>query len=666
MLGTKVAPGGPGDVARLLQQGDFDKARQLGSALLRQRPGDNPLLQLTAIAALQSGQTNEGIALLRRALAMLPRDPAIRFNLAKALGEAGDVDEALRMCLPADAEHRRLRADLLKKVERWPEARAAYAELVAAEPDNADLRNNLGTACLADDDAAEAIAQLETARSLAPGTGIIHLNLSKAYTATGRAEDALSAAERAHRLLPDDWRASVEHARALNCLQRQAEALPLLTAALDRNRAEVEIVVDIGLTFAGLAEFDRAEEAYRLALKSEPGNARAALNLGNLLEQDNRLDELSALVATSDAAGAVGDGQIFLKAQLARRNGDLDAARELVGTMADEGSVAPGFRAQLLGQLADRQGDYPAAFAAFAEMNAAARANPMAAGFDGSEYRTYIAGLRQRITPAWIAAWPQIVLPAQPSPAFLVGFPRSGTTLLDTVLMGHPATHVLEEQPVLAAVHDMIGDLARIPELNAEDVAELRDHYFAGVTALGAVPAGHLIIDKLPLNLLRVPLIHRLFPDAKIILALRHPCDSVLSCFMQNFRVNRAMASFWTVEDAAQTYASAFDFWEYYQTLAPLDVHSIRYEDMVGDLAGAVEPLVHFLGLDWDPAMLDFQKTASDRRMIRTPSYAQVTEQIYTRARGRWEHYRAEMAGALPYLAPWAKRYGYGDIVEPV
>lgn len=665
MLGSTSARGGPGDVVRLLQGGRFEQARLLGVTLLQNRPNDGALTQLVAIAALQAGRLAEGIALLRKAQALQPDDAGIRFNLAKALGDAGEVDEALRTCPPRDGDHLRLRAELLKKAERWSEARLAYTQLVAAEPGNVELRNNLGTTCLADGDVAAAIAELEHARGLAPDHGVVHLNLAKAYAHAARAEEALVSAQTAQRLLPDDWRAAVEHARALNRLHRPSEALPLLTAALDRNRGEAEILVDIGITFSGLAEFPRAEEAYRLALKTDPRNARAMLNLGSLLEQDNRIGELEAVVGEAEAFGITGDGLTFLKAQVARRRGDLDLARSLVETVQDEEAVAPGFRAQLLGQLADRQGDYPTAFAAFTEMNAAARASPTAAGLDGTEYPRYIAQLRERITPAWLASWPHIPAPDAPSPAFLVGFPRSGTTLLDTVLMGHPATHVLEEEPVLAGLHDMIGDLATIPELSDADVAELRERYFAGVAELGPVPPGALIVDKLPLNLLRMPLIHRLFPDAKIILAQRHPCDCVLSCFMQNFRVNRAMASFWAIETAAQTYAAAFDFWENCDAIMTLDVHRIRYEDMVADLPGAIEPLVRFLGLEWDPAMLDFQRTAGERRMIRTPSYAQVTEGIYTRAQGRWENYRREMGPALPILAPWAERYGYGDVLTP-
>ncbi|MGH8678567.1 MAG: sulfotransferase, partial [Burkholderiales bacterium] len=138
---------------------------------------------------------------------------------------------------------------------------------------------------------------------------------------------------------------------------------------------------------------------------------------------------------------------------------------------------------------------------------------------------------------------------------------------------------------------------------------------------------------------------------------------SVLSCFMQNFKVNRAMASFWTIGDTARTYDAAFSFWETCRSLMPLAVHELRYEDMIADMAGTISPLTQFLGLDWHPEMLDFQKTARERRMIRTPSYAQVTEQLYTRARGRWERYRDQMDADLPVLDRWVSHFGYSPVL---
>jgi hypothetical protein len=156
-----------------------------------------------------------------------------------------------------------------------------------------------------------------------------------------------------------------------------------------------------------------------------------------------------------------------------------------------------------------------------------------------------------------------------------------------------------------------------------------------------------------------MPIVSRLFPDARVIMVERHPCDAVLSCYMANFQLNDAMRSFTDLEEAARTYDAVFTAWERAVALLPLRVHRIRYERMVADLAGEMRPLLDFLGLPWDEKVLDNQGAAAERGHVRTASYSQVREPIYKRAAGRWERYRAQLAPVLPILAPWAERMGY-------
>jgi hypothetical protein len=231
--------------------------------------------------------------------------------------------------------------------------------------------------------------------------------------------------------------------------------------------------------------------------------------------------------------------------------------------------------------------------------------------------------------------------------------------LLDTMLMGHPALHVLEELPVLQRVNAEVGPLERLQTLGAEEIGRLRRLYFETAEGLAPGGAGKRIVDKYPLAIGLVPLIHRIFPDARFIFAWRHPCDVVLSCFMTNFRLNDAVANFLDLEDAARLYDGMLAFWEKCRAVFPLQVHDFRYEAMVADREAELRPLLTFLGLPWEEALLDHQATAAKRGYVSTPSYAQVTEKVYSRAAGRWERYRAEMAPVLPILARWAERLDY-------
>jgi hypothetical protein len=175
-----------------------------------------------------------------------------------------------------------------------------------------------------------------------------------------------------------------------------------------------------------------------------------------------------------------------------------------------------------------------------------------------------------------------------------------------------------------------------------------------------------LVVDKLPLNAVRAGLIHRMFPNAKFLFALRHPCDSVLSCFMQRFGLNNAMAQFLDLGDAARYYDKVMSLWMQYRAVLPLDVHTLRYEDLVRDFRTTIGDVLDFLALDWDDSVFDYIDTAKKRGKINTPSHDQVIQPLYSRASGRWRKYEDQMKPVLPLLLPWAERFGYGDGEENV
>jgi hypothetical protein len=166
-------------------------------------------------------------------------------------------------------------------------------------------------------------------------------------------------------------------------------------------------------------------------------------------------------------------------------------------------------------------------------------------------------------------------------------------------------------------------------------------------------------LDKHPFNMVRVPLIKRLFPQARFILAERHPYDVVLSCFMANFQLNFAMRSFTSIEEAAQTYEAAFTAWDRACEVCRPEWHAVRYERLVDDPRAELEPLVRWLELEWDDRVLAHQDTAKTRGRVRTASYSQIGESLYTRASGRWRRYYDELAPVMPILRPWAVRMGY-------
>jgi hypothetical protein len=215
---------------------------------------------------------------------------------------------------------------------------------------------------------------------------------------------------------------------------------------------------------------------------------------------------------------------------------------------------------------------------------------------------------------------------------------------------------------MVRAFEDMAqGRENALAELSEAQIAQLRKTYFDEVAHHIELRPGNLLVDKMPLNTVNVHLIWRVFPQAKFILAIRHPCDVCFSCFMQNFRINEAMASFFSLDSAARTYDAVMRTWLEAAARLPLDFHRIRYEDLVADFEGETRALLTFLGVGWDDQVLGHTEHAIRRGTINTPSYHQVTQPIYAHAKFRWKRYASQFAPVMPTLKPYIEYFGYTE-----
>ena len=607
-----------------LRRGDLAGARSAVETALDKEPDAPELLELAGFVAAQMGDSQGAVPHFRRLLAAAPGNHSARINLAMALVALGEFAEAEAVCAgaPDDPRLQRLTAYACQQQGRLAEAAAAYEAILATAPADFESWNNLGNVRSALGDFDGAIAAFEQAITFRPDLVPIYINLSEVLATAERYQARQKVMRDAVRLAPED----------------------------------PSVQTELGLAEAGARDFAAAERAYREAIRLSPSFTSAYLELGLLLENLNRIDELAALVDEAAAHGLSPPELNFIKAWALRRQGRFEEALPLAE--ATPPSINPVRRAQLVAEVNDRVGNADRAFAAFVEMNAAAvAAKPAPAG---PSYRETVAANAALLTPQRVAAWTEAKVASTPrSPIFIVGFPRSGTTLLDTLLMNVPDLHVLEEQPVLRQVELALGDQASLATLTSDQASVLRDRYFEALDLIQPAPSGSRVVDKSPLHMANMPLIHRIFPDAKVVFVERHPCDSVLSCFMSNFQLNTAMRSFTDLGEAARTYNVVFDAWTRATALLPILVHPVRYERMVEDLEAEMRALLAFLDLPWDPKVLDNRRSAARREHIRTASYSQVTEPIYRRSAGRWQRYRRQLAPILPILEPWARRMGY-------
>jgi hypothetical protein len=263
------------------------------------------------------------------------------------------------------------------------------------------------------------------------------------------------------------------------------------------------------------------------------------------------------------------------------------------------------------------------------------------------------------------AAWkPLAAPPAEQSPVFVVGFPRSGTTLLEQMLDAHPDFCSMDERGYVYQLIERMGhagqrypgDLANLTQTDADQLRQV----YGGLVAHTLPDLGQRrLVDKNPLNMLCLPMILRLFPEARIILCVRHPCDVLLSCSMQAFRspVFRAMCA--SLPRLARGYTEAFEQCCGHIEVFKPNILEWRYESVVDDFDGAVARLGQFLEVVDASPFADFAARARDKQFIATPSYAQVTQPVNTKAVGRWVNYRERFEPVLPILRPWLERFGY-------
>ena len=244
---------------------------------------------------------------------------------------------------------------------------------------------------------------------------------------------------------------------------------------------------------------------------------------------------------------------------------------------------------------------------------------------------------------------------------FLIGFPRSGTTLLDTILRTHSKTHVLEEKLYLENTKNYYftskdNKLDTINNISLEEIKNLRKYYFDQIN----IDYKNIVnvIDKLPLTITELGFVKKIFPDAKIILALRHPCDVVISCFFSSFKMNRAMINFLSVKNTVDFYNKVLDLFEFYENELNLEIIKIKYEDIVLNFEKETKKLFKFLNLDYEKGINKFYETAQNRKMISTPSYSQVTNPIYSSSIGRWKNYESLVKIEKP-LKKWIQKLNY-------
>ena len=646
------------------RSGKLDDAALLCGQALLAHPGDAVLAALGGAIEFRRGQFARAIPLLRRALDHHPADHIIRGNLAEALFHSGETQAAMQLCDSASAEAdlslsiAGLGAFLAQGAEDFERAAHLYSLIVSRRADDWSSWNNLGNAYSALGRHDEAIRALEQAAALASASQPIRINLGNTLIQAGRIEEAETVLRTAAEDVPDDPVPLVSLFAMYRDLGREDESYSVIRAAAERAPTQAEIRSDYGQEAAKRNDYAIAEAEFEAALTINPKLGPSYVGFGSLFERTNRESELDSLIDRARANGTDAQTISFLKALLLKRAGDIDAAFAALEAAGDV--VVEGRKFHLRGTMLDRLGRHEEAFEAFQAMNRFWLESPTQPQARAALYCEGTAADAALVTREWVQSWsPVAITDGRPSPIFLVGFPRSGTTLLDTMLMRDPRVVVLEEEHFLAELETEMGGMEVLANLTQADIQRGRDFYFSQVETLVALQPDSIVVDKHPLHLNKVAVVRRFFPDARFVLALRHPCDVLLSCYLTNFRINNAMSNFLDLDDAAAFYDLTFSSWEKARRVFDLPVGTVVYERLVEDTTRELRPLFEWLGLDWPGDDGDHRDAARARGLVTTASYSQVTEPIYTRAKGRWHNYRRHLEPVFGRLAPWVEKFGY-------
>jgi tetratricopeptide (TPR) repeat protein len=507
--------------------------------------------------------------------------------------------------------------------------------------------------------------------------GLVHpmlLNLrSYGLAQLGRDREALADLTLAVQIAPDDLLVRNAYGILLGKLLRWDEALAVLEGSVRLAPDFPMAQFSYGWALESTGELTEARLHYERALALNP----------DFVEPIVRLASLAYRRADWDEARQLADRALLLRpndyvalttlASVAVADGDLVRAETIVRRLIATPAPSPldtAFARGVLGDLRHAEHRYPQAFAAYTAANKEKR-KLYAPQYDrpGLTVTDFCRWLAEYFAQAAPEQWSA---KAQRAPAdardgatghvFLIGFPRSGTTLLENVLASHPAVATLEER-------DMLGEATKIFLINAEardklatlddaGVEEWRRHYWARVREHGAQVAGKVFVDKYPLTMLKLPLVAKLFPQARILFALRDPRDVILSCYRRSFGMNSSMYEFLDLARAAKFYDAAMNLAQIYRERLDLPWHELRNEALVADFDKEARALCEFIGVDWSEEMAGFA-THAKSRTIRTPSSIQVVKGLNREGMAQWKHYEAEMAPVRDVLERWAEQWGY-------
>jgi tetratricopeptide (TPR) repeat protein len=637
--------------------GQLDRAADCCRTALRLEPRSPEAANCLGLVLLAQGKKEEAVAQFREALRLKPDYAIACSNLGNALRLSGDIDGAVayfRRATEIDPElagaHSNL-GQLLLDRHQPHEALTHLRTAVRLCPTLAEARNNLGNALRDTGRLAEARQSYAEALRINPGLAMTYNNMGQALQEENALDDARAWYQRALELQPGVARFHTNLASLLAGSDKYDEALAVYRRALELDPTYAEAHCGLGEVRHEQGQFEEAQAHYREALRHKPDLPAAHCALGTVREELGDFADAehcwrTALRYDPRLAGSYAALATMLRAKLPDE--DLFGIRQL---LADP-DLHQGRRCALqfgLAQVLDARGVYDEAGESLRQANALALAGAQKRGlqYDPPTHERFVSGMIAVCTPAFFERVRGFGLETE-RPIFIVGLPRSGTTLTEQILASHSQVfgagelrYARDDFETLAAEDDRrLDSFARLDVARTRRIAE---HHLARLHQLSADRPR--VADKMPDNYMYLGLLAILFPKAKFIHCRRDLRDIAVSCWMTNFR-HIPWAN--DPDHIASRFEQYRRFMEHWQRVLPVPVLDVDYEETVADLEGVARRLVAWCGLDWEPACLAFHE---GKQPVRTASVAQVRQPIYSRSVARWKHYQPTLGPLFAKLA---------------
>jgi tetratricopeptide (TPR) repeat protein len=615
------------------------------------------------LALRDLGQSDAAVSSFRRAIEIKPDFAEAHSNLGLALKDLGQLDGALSSCRralkikPNFADAHNNLGITLKELGQLDDAAASFRRAAELNPDYAGVHINLGNILESLGQSDDALESYRQALEIAPDSAETHYNLGNVLKTLGRLNDALASYRLALKIKPDS-------AATHNNLGATLKDLGNLGAAVESYRRALELQPDyavihsnLGCVLQELGKLDDAATSYQHALEIDPGCLEAMLGVGQLCAINGEITKaekiyLQALEVAPDNL----DTRVLLANTIKTQTGDENLAALVAAEDAVQNNGFPVPYNKVislhfaLGKCFDDLGDYDRAFPHFIEGCKLKRAT---FEYDAAQTTQHFNDVIQVFDWATIERLRGGGNPSQ-VPIFVLGMPRSGTTLTEQIIASHPEVHGAGElNDILEIAQRNVAEIAGFPNnifaLDQPNLVKWADDYIAGLCQ--CVPNTQHITDKMPDNFLAIGLIYVMLPNAKIIHVNRNPVDTCLSCFTKLFGAQ--MKQTYDLAELGRYYADYARLMEHWRKILPPGAFlDVQYEDIVADQETQARRMIDFCGLEWNDACIDFYK---HKRAVNTASVMQVRQPIYKSSVERWRHYEKylnPLLEALGNLAP--------------